>query len=141
MNNAKSEAESLLNAALPFAEYMLGKVGEFFPFARAFGPSRELISIMSYDGDERPPSDTLIKLLESGLRRGAETGEYVVTALVYDVRLTPQGSEKPTDAIAAELEHVDGYAVTVFFPYSLEDGSPTIGTPFATAATREIFAS
>ena len=139
MSNGKAETQALLNEAIPFAEEMLAKYGELFPFARALGPSGDVISIVGYDGREHPPSDEVINLLERGLRRGAAAGEYVTTALVYDVRLTPKYTARPTDAIAAELEHVGGCAVTVFFPYCLQDGRPRLGSPFATAASRAIF--
>lgn len=139
MATAKAEAEILLNAVLPFAEQMLGECGEFFPYAGALRPSGEVVSINGYDGRDHPPSRDVIDLLANGLRQGASSGEYVATALVYDVRVTPPSVTEPSDAIAAELEHRDGYAVTVFFPYALSNGQPILASPFATAESRSIF--
>lgn len=139
MTNGKAEAQALLDAALPFAEQMLREFGEFLPYAGAVRQSGETISIGGHDGREHPPSKDLIDLLEGGLRQGAVTGEYVVTALVYDVRVTPPSASEPTDAIAAELEHRDGYAVTVFFPYALTNGQLILASPFATAQSRSIY--
>ncbi|WP_353645043.1 hypothetical protein [Mesorhizobium sp. WSM2239] len=139
MTDGKTQAQILLDAVLPFAEKMLAEHGEFFPLAGALSPSGEVVSVGGHDGREHPPSTEIIELLASGLRQGANSGEYVATALVYDVRVTPPTATEPTDAIAAELEHQDGYAVTVFFPYRLANGQPELASPFATAQSRAIF--
>lgn len=65
----------------------------------------------------------------------------MATALTYDVRVMPPPAGEQVDAIATELEHRDGYAVTVYFPYVLTNGSPAIADPFATEGSRSIFAS
>lgn len=141
MTTAKAEAEALLNEAFPFAEQMLGDYGEFLPYAAALLLSGEVVSISGYDGREHPPSKDIIDLLAIALREGAAGGEYLATALNYDVRVTPPSASESTDAIAAELEHRDGYAVTVFFPYVLTNGQPIIASPFATPESRSIFSS
>ena len=141
MTTAKAQAEALLNEVLPLAEQMLAEYGEFLPYAGATRPSGEGVSISGYDGREHPPSKDIIDLLANGLREGAASGEYIATALVYDVRVTPPGASEPTDAIAVELEHRDGYAVTVFFPYALRNGQPMLAVSFATAKSRSIFSS
>lgn len=139
MTTAKAEAEALLNDVLPFAEQMLCNYGEFLPYAGALRPSGEIVWIAGHDGREHPPSKELIDLLANGLREAAANGEYLATALVYDVRVTPPSASEVTDAIAAELEHKDGYSVTVFFPYELTNGPPVLASPFATAESRSIF--
>ena len=139
MTTAKAQAEALLNEVLPFAEQMLCNYGEFLPYAGALRPSGEVVSIGGYDGQEHPPSKDVIDLLANGLREGAASGEYLATALIYDVRVTPPSASEATDAIAAELEHKDGYSVTVFFPYERTNGPPVLASPFATAESRSIF--
>lgn len=118
---------------------MLCNYGEFFPYAGALRPSGEVVSIGGYDGREHPPSKDVIDLLAKGLCEGATRGEYVATALVYDVRVMPPSGSEVTDAIAAELEHKDGYSATVFFPYELTNGPPVLASPFAAADSRSIF--
>ena len=115
---------------------MLCNYGEFFPYAGALRPSGEVVSIGGYDGREHPPSKDVIDLLAKGLCEGATRGEYVATALVYDVRVMPPSGSEVTDAIAAELEHKDGYSATVFFPYELTNGPPVLASPFAAADSR-----
>ncbi|WP_374527338.1 hypothetical protein [Novosphingobium sp.] len=128
-----------MNEAMPFAEQLLVQYGEFFPFARAFDREGQVLSIAAYVESERPPSNELIELLASGLRQGAAEGKYCTTALIYDVRVTPPSTSAMTDAVAAELEDHSGYAVTVYFPYTLEDGEPSFGAVFATPNSRAIF--
>jgi hypothetical protein len=139
MTVGKAEAQNLLNAILPFAEKSLAEHGEFYPYAGALTPTGEVVYVAGFDGREYPPSRDIIELLEKGLREGAESGNYVATVLIYDVRVTPPDSMDSSDAIAAELEHRDGYAVTVFFPYQLSHGQAALAEPFATPEKRLIF--
>lgn len=139
MSNGKDDAETLLGAVMPFAEQMLAKHGEFLPFGAVTKADGEITLVGGHDGGERPPSQDVIHLLADALRRGAAAGEYKATAIVYDVRLKPPGRDEVTDSIAAELEHRDGYSVTVCFPYHLVDGSPQLDPPFATANDRGLF--
>jgi len=139
MSNGKDDADALLGAVMPFAEEMLAKHGEFFPFGAVMRSDREVSLVGGHDGRERPPSQDLIDLLADAFRKSARAGEYLATAIVYDVRVTPTGLDEAMDAIAAELEHRRGYAVTVFFPYRLVGGSPKLDAPFATAEHRDLF--
>ena len=65
---AKDEAEEVMNALLPFAEEMLVKHGEFYPFAGAMMADGEIHYIGGYTGDEQPPSQEIIDLLKDGFR-------------------------------------------------------------------------
>jgi hypothetical protein len=137
--NAKSDAEALMNAVLPFAAKMLAEHSEFFPYGAAMKPNGEIVSIAGYDGREQPPSQQIIDLLYSNLRRDASNEVYKTTAVVYDVRLTLPGRTATTDAIAVALEHRDDYSVVVMFPYSLTGGTVSIGEPFAEKGPHRIF--
>ena len=139
MSDQKADVEKLLDVLIPFAEKMLATNGEFLPFGGAMKPGGEIASIAGYDGREQPPSQDLIDLLAEGLQRGAAAGEYMATAIVYDVRVRPPGQADVSDAIAAELEHQGGYAATVVFPYRIDAGSPQLSAPYATGPRRSIF--
>lgn len=139
MSDQKADVEKLLDAFLPFAEKMLAQHGEFLPFGGAMKPSGEIESVAAHDGREQPPSQDVIDLLAEGLQRGAAAGEYIATAIVYDVRVRPPGQADVTDAIAAELEHQGGYAVITVFPYRINAGLPQLSPPYATGPRRSIF--
>jgi len=139
MTSAKSDAETLMNTVLPFAEKMLSEHSEFFPYGAAMKPDGEIVSVAGYDGHEQPPSQEIIDLLNTELRKDAALGLYKATAVVYDVRVVPPGSKAKSDAIAVALEHRDDYSVVVLFPYSISNGTLDIGAPFAEKGTRKIF--
>src|SRR5262245_10683946 len=81
MADAKTEAEDLLNAALPFATQTLTKHGEFFPFAYTLGNDGSIAMVAGYDGREHPPSQDIIDLLKDGLRGDAAAHKIRATAI------------------------------------------------------------
>jgi hypothetical protein len=56
MADPKAETESLLNAALPFAQKMLKEHGEFYPYAFTLRADGTMAMVAGYDGREKPPS-------------------------------------------------------------------------------------
>jgi hypothetical protein len=111
-----------MSAVLPFAEQLLQEHGEFFPYGGALKADGQLASVAGYDGREQPPSNEIIRLIKQGFVEGAKSGEYVATALIYDVRVTLPSTGQKSDAIAVSLNHRDDYSVIVLFPYQLVDG-------------------
>jgi hypothetical protein len=98
---AQDDLDGMLNAALPFAQQMLAKNGEFFPFGASLPADGEAKMEVSHPGGERPESNAVLDLLVSGLRDKRDALRAV--AIVADVRI--QGG---ADAIRIELEHRDG---------------------------------
>jgi hypothetical protein len=124
---------------MPFAEKMLTEHGEFFPFGAAMKPDGEIVYVGAYDGQERPPSQSLIDLLIGAFREHAVTGKYKATAIVYDVLIIPPGHDRKRDAISVALDHCENYSVVVYFPYDRTAGAVTIHAAFANEGEREIF--
>ena len=141
MQSAKSEAEELLNVVLPYAEELLSKHGEFFPFGAAMNRLGGISHESAFPGSEQPPSSEVVDLLRRAFRSAGRSGDYRATAIAYDARVQVPGTESKTDAVAVELDHRESYSVVVFFPYALSGGSVEIGSPFARAGTCEIFGS
>jgi hypothetical protein len=138
---AKADCEAVMNVALPFAEEMLQKHGEFFPFGATMNAKGEISHVGGYDGREHPPSADIIKLLKDGFRAGAKNGELKATALVYDVRVILPGSGEKSDAVAVSLNHRANYSVVVLFPYRIDGGKVVFGETFAQEGEADIFAS
>jgi hypothetical protein len=103
--------DTLLNAALPFAQRQLAKVGEFFPYGVTMTRDGQTAMVAGYTGTERPPSTEVLDIIYEGLRSKADDNRGA--AVVTDVRL--RGEE--TDAIQVEVEHRDGIALKIFLPY------------------------
>jgi hypothetical protein len=141
VGDSKADCEALMNAVLPFAEQMLATYGEFIPFGGAMRPNREIVSIAGYDGNEHPRSVDVIALLKGAFVDAASKGEYLATAIVYDVRVKLSATEKKSDAIAVALDHRDGDSIIVLFPYKIDAGKPTLGVAFAQKGDADIFAA
>jgi hypothetical protein len=140
-NHPKVDCEALMNSVIPFAEQMLSSHGEFLPFGGAMRSSGELVSVAGYDGDERPQSSDVIRLIKEGFIEAARQGQFKATALVYDVRTVVPSTGNKSDAISVSLNHRDSYSVVVIFPYKIDNGKPTVGDAFAQKGEADIFQS
>ncbi len=139
MASAKADCEDLMNELIPFAEKMLVKHGEFYPYAGAMRPSGEIVWVAGYDGRERPPSMDIIRQIKGEFVNSARQGQYKATAIVYDVRVVLPETGQKSDAVAVSLNHRDGYSVIVMVPYEMEDGKPVFGSLFVQRGEADIF--
>ena len=106
----QDDLDGLLNVTLPFAQQMLAKSGEFYPFGAAVtadGETRLLAGDPSQG--EHPARAEVLSTLLGGLRQ--TRADLRAVAICSDVRLTD------TDAVRVELEHRDGHAMNVLMPY------------------------
>jgi hypothetical protein len=138
---AHPDLDQLLNAVVPFAQQMLAKHGEFFPFGSSMTTDGEIVANASYDGDEQPESKHLIELLTQAFRQEASSGKIRAAAICYDVRTVPPGQSEKTDAICVSAEHKNGEAANVFLPYKKGwFGRISYGQLFGGTRDREFFA-
>ena len=139
---AHPDLEVLLNALLPFAEDMLAKHGEFYPYGATLGTDGEVSQIAGHTGDDRPLSQPLIELMMQGCRQQAAAGAIKAAGICCDIRTIPPGQKDKTDAICVSLEHQSGEAVDVILPYKKGwFGKMTYGDLFAVKRQRTIFPS
>jgi hypothetical protein len=116
---AQDDLDGLLGSSLPFAQEMLDRRGEFFPYAATI--------IAGDPGEgEQPTSVVVIQVLVDGLR--AERDTLRASAVVSDVRLAD------SDAVRVEFEHAEGHAIVALLPYrkkllrrAIEYGQMTAG--------------
>lgn len=107
---SQDDLDGLLNVTLPFAQQMLAKAGEFYPFGAAVTVSGETQQFAADPGQgEHPASGDVRTLLLDGMRHARE--KFRVIAVCFDIRLPD------SDAIRVELEHRDGQAIAVLLPY------------------------
>jgi hypothetical protein len=136
----KEECEELLNAVLPFAQQMLTKYREFYPFGSTMSIDGTISQTASSTGEERPASQPLIDLLERGFRDAAKRRQLKATAIVVDVRTIPPGKKEKQDAVEVRLDHVSGYSVKVIVPYTFSSkGEAEFSPAFAVAGEGKIF--
>lgn len=105
---AQDDLDGLLNATLPFAQQMLAKHGEFYPFGATVAASGETRLLAGEPGQEHPASAEVLALLVAGLRQ--RRADLRAIAICSDVRLPDK------DAVRVELEHRDGHAMAVLMP-------------------------
>ena len=130
----------LMNAVLPVAEKMLRQFGEFYPYGGCMRSDGTIVHIGAADSDtDHPKSKDLIYLLKTSLREMAKSNRCKAAAIVFDVAVVLPDSGLRGDAIKVCVEHADGYAVEVFFPYRLIDGEIVYGETYAQQGGRELF--
>jgi hypothetical protein len=140
MADPKQDSETLMNAALPFAERMLRQYGEFYPFGAYMEPEGTIVDVGASDSEtDRPKSKDLIFVLRSSFQEMARADQCKAVAIVFDVAVTLPGSSVKSDAIQVCIDHADGYSVEVFFPYQLIDDEIVYDETFARQGKHEIF--
>jgi hypothetical protein len=106
---AQGDLDGLLNITLPFAQQMLAKRGELYPFGATVDASGETRLLAGELGQEHPASADMLAVLVEGLRQ--RRADLRAIAICSDVRLPD------TDAVRVELEHRDGQTMAVLMPY------------------------
>ncbi len=139
MADPKADSESLMNAALPFAEKMLKQHGEFYPYAFTLQADGTIGMVAGYDGRERPPSLDIIQVLKDGLRADAVAHKIVASAIVSDILITDRLTGAKTNAISIALDHKEQYSVVVLFRYTLHGSSLSLEDPTAEKGASDIF--
>jgi hypothetical protein len=137
----KRDFDRLLSSVLPFAEQMLTKSGEFFPYGSTMNSDGKIAAVAGYTGVEQPKSQEVIDLLKGTFHRQAENGTIKACALAYDIRTIPPGQTQKTDAIAVNLDHRGGMSIVAIYPYSLENKRVIRGKSWAVKGEGKIFAT
>lgn len=136
----KEDVELLLNELMPLAEERLAQSREFYPFGAAVDAQGELVRTEAWTGDEEPSASDLVDSLVATFQQQAEGEEIRASAILIDCLTVPPGETEKVDAVAARLDHLDGYSAVVFFPYTIgPDGVVTFAEPFAHEGDDEIF--
>lgn len=137
---AKEDLEKLLNVLFEFAMEMLGKHGEFFPFGAQMDLNGQVACVGGHTGVEQPAPQEIIALLIKGFGQAAQRDEIRAAGMCYDVRISPTGDGKKSDAVCAQLEHKDGEVRMIYLPYKKGWlGKYKFGEIVATAADPAIF--
>jgi hypothetical protein len=114
----RDELDEVLNALLPFAQEMLQKHGEFYPFAAAMTRECELASVAGDVGSEQPDPRELADFLFDALREMAQRGEIKASGVCVNVTVSGEAGGGVGDAIGVFLEHAEDEPVEVFLPYA-----------------------
>jgi hypothetical protein len=123
----QEDLDGLLNLTLQFAQQMLEKQGECYPFGAAMSTGGQARLLGGDPG--RDAGTAALPMLLDGLRR--DRADFRAVAICSHVRLPD------SDAVRVNLEHREGQAVHFVVPYNnkqlsrgVEYGEPRRGTPF-----------
>jgi hypothetical protein len=111
---SQDDLDRLLNIAIEFAQQMLAKHGEFYPYAAAISENGSPSMIDADLGVENPTSSSVRDAAFQTLRE--QRDELRAAAVVTDIRLP----ELDTDAIQVELEHAEGSSIKILLPYAMK---------------------
>jgi hypothetical protein len=134
-----ADIQALINIFFPFAEELLVKYGEFFPYAGATTIEGEFVSVGFHDNKEHPDSEKVIADLKNSLKKGSE--KFLVAAVFYEVKTKDADTGESNDAIAVFVEHKNGEkAYEFFYPYKLEgEENFEVGESYGNGVPREIY--
>jgi hypothetical protein len=107
--------DELLGVAVGHAQQELVDHGEFIPYGAAIGLGGQpelVFARPAYGGDE--PLD----VIDACMAALHEKQHLIQAAAIVADISTPEG-----DAIKVDLEHAEGHAITVLFPYRKTEGS------------------
>jgi len=137
---AHPDLAKLLEGLLLFAQQMIDKHGEFFPFGATIDMKGDMALSAAHTDSEQPPSQECSDILTDGFRIQAKEDKIRACGICYDVRTIPPGQTEKVDAICARLEHNCGDAVDVFLPYRKGwIGQVEYGEIFACRGTKIVF--
>jgi hypothetical protein len=137
---AHPDLNDLLDPLFSFAQEMLAKRSEFFPFGASMSRDGTIALTAGQTDVDHPSSQQIIDLLVQGFQQAAAANTIRACAICLDVRCIPPGVVKSVDALCARLEHSTGEAVEVYLPYRKGwTGKFSYGEVFATPGQRVIF--
>jgi len=145
MGATAEQFDEMFQYCLGFAEQMLGKAGEFYPFGAVVTPDGQLGARAAWNGEEHPSSQDMYVLQLDAFRAEAREKGLIAVALAVDVNV-PQGFESPhPDAVRVKLECANSSRL-VYVPYVLKKKgifgkarTVTFAEPFAVETAHEVF--
>jgi hypothetical protein len=127
-----------MDEMLPFAKHLLGNYGEFPPFGGLMKMDEQIVLLGAGPEQGVLPRPDLVNVLSDGFRQRALTGEIRAAAIVAKVSV-PRSGQADVDAVRISLDHHEGYAVHVYFPYQKEGATVRFAEPFASPGTSFAF--
>ena len=134
-----SDVQALINIFFPFAEELIVKFGEFFPFAGATTTDADFVSVGFHEDNKHQDANMVVSNLKSSLKK--ERDKFIVTTVFFEVKTRDIETGESEDAIGVFVEHRNGTsAYEFFYPYKLEAGDNfVVGESYGNAVPKEIF--
>lgn len=122
MEETQNPVNRLFGFVVEFAEQMLAKSGEFFPFGGSITEAGEIAAAAGDAGEsEHPEAQAVYELVAKGLASAVSSGNVAAVALVADVVIPEALAPAAGNGIRVHVE-APGFARMVYVPYELRPG-------------------
>ena len=123
MEEIENPVNRLFGFVVEFAEQMLAKSGEFFPFGGSITGAGEIAAAagMPDDGSEHPNAQDVYRQVAQGLASRASDDDVAAVALVANVIIPTELEPAAESGIRVHVE-APGFARMVYVPYEFVTG-------------------
>ncbi len=136
----KEECEALMSVLVPFAQQMLSKHREFYPFGGTMSVEGKIVQTASSTGEAHPALAAAGRSAREGISGWGEATPVQSDRDSHRRPTVPPGKIEKQDALEVRLDHVSGYSVMVVFPYAFSlKGDLEFSAPFAAPGDGRIF--
>ena len=136
--DSEEAVQILVNDGIAFATKMLSESGVFHPYGRTLSKTFNISDIAAFNNADNPHEASFLELLENGLREKVASDSEIAIATFTNVRLREENDDL-IDAVQIGLEHEDGYAINIYFPYSINEEGVQYGELIAMERTASIY--
>ncbi|MCI0429865.1 MAG: hypothetical protein L0210_04905 [Rhodospirillales bacterium] len=127
------QLRDLLSYCVDFARTMLNDSGDFYPFGAIVGRDGCVSAVGGCDGNEKPKSQDIYRLLADAFGSDARSGKILAAALAANVDIPSRYSPPYPDGLRIHIEG-QGFSRLIYVPYRLKrEGLPS-GTAVAELA-------
>ena len=142
MEETQNPVNRLFGFVVEFAEQMLAKSGEFFPFGASVTEGGEIVAAAGMTDSENPSAPEVYRSVARGLASSAAGGDAAAVALVANVIIPGELEPAAESGIRVHVEAA-GFARMVYVPYEFlpgEDRQVRLHEPLAVEVDPEFFA-
>ena len=136
--DSEEAVQILVNDGIAFATKMLSEFGEFHPYGRSLSKTFIISDIAAFNEADNPDNASYLELLENGLREKVSSDSDIAIATFTNVRLREE-NDNLIDAVQIGLEHEVGYAINIYFPYSINEEGVLYGELIAMERAANIY--
>lgn len=118
MRASPEQLHEMLTYCMEFAQTMLEKAGEFYPFGAALDVEGQVVAQGGWDGEEHPNPRDIYQLLGIAFAKLAEERKIKGAALAANVNVPDELESQVRDALRVHLEG-EGFSRFIYVPYIL----------------------
>lgn len=121
----EEELQKLFVFVVEFAQDMLQKSGEFYPFGATLAQDGRIATETGYSGDDHPDAQDVYVAIHERFAEAGGAGGMRAAALVANVKVPDELTTQSPDAIRVHLE-AQGFARFIYVPYVSDGETPIV---------------